>query len=250
MRRCLAALLLGACATRSPVSTMPSPATSPTMPSSSQPSPTPGPQGPVITLAPDQRLALGGGVTVHFTGVVVEEIAGSPDGAYPAGSGVTLALIFAGIGAPERREISLLSAGYDSLHEAWFDRFRVTVVDVKDPLRAPRLELIAEQVSDRVRPGAPITARLERGAELALEAATMTFRGHSAKSVAAGESQPLVVHVDYRAPGAPPESAAYNVGPDDRPQRWRWRDHEFTITAHAYDAWMQLAIARLELAPI
>ena len=70
MRRGLAALLLGACATRSPVST----ATSPTMPTPTMPAstPTPRPQGPVITLAPDQRLALGGGLTVHFTGVVVE----------------------------------------------------------------------------------------------------------------------------------------------------------------------------------
>lgn len=204
----------------------------------------------MITLAQGQRIALGDGVTVRFTGVVVEAIEGSPDGAYPAGSGVTLALIFEGIGAPERREISLLSAGYDSLREAWFDRFRVTVVEVKDPLRAPQLEVIAEQVSDRVRPGAPITARLEKGGELPLGAATMTFRGHSTKIVGPGESQPLVVHVDYRAPGAPPESSSYNVGPSGEPRRWRWRDHQFTVTAHDYDTWMQLAIDRLELAPI
>ena len=36
---------------------------------------------------------------------------------------------------------------------------------------------------------------------------------------------------------------------DDRPQRWSWRDYRFTIAAHAYDAWMQLSIERLELEP-
>ena len=37
---------------------------------------------------------------------------------------------------------------------------------------------------------------------------------------------------------------------DERPRRWRWRDYLFTIDAHAYDAWMQLSIARLELEPV
>lgn len=203
-----------------------------------------------VTIATDQRLALGGGVTVHFTGVVVEEIAASPDGNYPGGSGITLALVFEGMGAPERREISLLSAGYDSVREAWFSRYRVTVVDVKDPLRHPHLEVIAERISDRVRPGAPIAARLERGAKLELGSATMTFHGHSTKHIDQGELPPLMIAVEYRAPGAPPERCERNVGTDDRPQRWSWRDYRFTIVEHAYDAWMQLSIERLELDPV
>lgn len=203
-----------------------------------------------IVLASGQRLALGGGATVHFTGVVVEEIAASPDGNYPAGSGITLALIFEGMGAAERREISLLSTGYDSVREAWFDRYRVTVVDVKDPLRDPKLEVIAERITDRVRAGAAISVRVERGADLALGTATMTFRGHSTKHIDQGELPPLMVAVEYRAPGAAPERFERNVGTEDRPQRWSWRDYRFTIVAHAYDAWMQLAIERLELAPV
>lgn len=202
------------------------------------------------TLAPEQRLALGGGVTVHFKDVVVEDIAASPDGSYPAGSGVTSTLIFEGSGEPVRREISLLSPGYTSVREAWFERTRVTVLDVKDPLRAPRLVVTAEQVSDRVRPGAPIVARVERGGELALGAATFVFHGHTSKHIDAGERPPLLVAGEYRAPGAEPERFEINVGADDRPQQWSWRDYRFTITAHAYDAWMQLSIARLELEPV
>lgn len=241
VRRCLVVSLLGACAV---------PAPAPKMQPPSAPAPVAATSSSSTTLAPGERLELGGGVTVHFSGVVVEEIAASPDGSYPAGSGVTLALIFEGRGAPVSREISLLSPGYDSVREAWFDRYRVGVVDVNDPIRAPRLDLVAERITDRVRPAAPIVVRVERGGEVALGAARMTFLGHSTKHIDAGESPPLMVAVEYQAPGAAPERFETNVGTDDRPQRWSWRDYLFTIDAHAYDAWMQLSITRLELEPV
>jgi hypothetical protein len=78
----------------------------------------------------------------------------------------------------------------------------------------------------------------------------MTFLGHSTKHIDAGESPPLMVAVEYQAPGAAPERFETNVGTDDHPQRWSWRDYLFTIDAHAYDAWMQLSITRLELEPV
>lgn len=202
------------------------------------------------TLAPDERLALGGGVTVHFSRVIVEEIAASPGGDYPAGSGITTSLIFEGLGAPVSREISLLSPGYESVREAWFDRYRIEVVDVLDPTRAPRLELVAGRLTDRVRPGEPRVVRVERGGEVALETANMTFLGHSTKHIDAGESPPLMVAVEYQTTRSAPERVETNVGTEDRPQRWSWRDYLFTIDAHAYDAWMQLSIARLELEPV
>lgn len=236
---CLGAALVGSCATSAPAPTMPT-----------TPVPPPRSTAPPISIAANQRLALGGGVTVHFTGVVVEEIAASPDDNYPGGSGITLALIFEGMGAPQRREISLLSAGYDSVREAWFDHYRVTVVDVQGPLRAPQLEIFAERVTDRVRTGTPMAARIERGAHLELGSATMTFHGHSTKHIDQGELPPLMVAVEYRAPGGPPERFEHNVGTEDRPQRWTWRDYRFTSVEHAYDAWMQLSIDRLELGPL
>lgn len=245
MRRWLVVTLLGACAHPTPATTPMTPTTPP------PPAPTsPAPAAASVPLVKDQRLALGGGVTVHFTDVVVEAIEASPDGAYPGGSGITLALIFEGMGAPERREISLLSAGYASVPAAWFDRYRVTVTAVEDPLRAPRLRVVAERVGERVRPGAPRSVRVERGGEVALEDATMVFLGHSSKHSDGREPSPLMVAVEYRAPGGPPDRSERNVGADDRPQRWSWRDYRFTIAAHAYDAWMQLSIERLELEPV
>jgi len=244
MRRCLVIILLGACASSAPVPTMPVP--QPPAPASAVTLAT----APTVTLGRDQRLTLGGGVTVHFNDLIVEEIAASPDGHYPGGSGITLALIFEGLGAPARREISLLSAGYDSVREAWFDHYRVTVVDVKDPLGDPQLAVIAERIGDRVRADASIAVRVERGAEIALGTATMTFHGHSSKHTREGEQSPLMVAAEYRAPGAPPERFERNVGTEDRPQRWSWRDYRFTIDSHAYDEWMQLSIERLELEPI
>ncbi|MBZ5710132.1 hypothetical protein [Nannocystis pusilla] len=242
MHRGLVLSLLGACAV---------PAAEPTMQPPSAPAPVATAPASTTTLAPDERLALGGGVTVHFSSVVVEQIAASPDGSYPAGSGVTLALIFEGVGAPVSREISLLSPGYESVREAWFDRYRVRVVDVLDPTRAPRLVVVAEQVTDRVRPGEPLAVRAARGRDVDLETARMTFLGHSTRHIDAGESPPLMVAVEYHVLRAAPERLETNVGTDDeRPRRWRWRDYLFTIDAHAYDAWMQLSIARLELEPV
>ncbi|MFZ6185634.1 hypothetical protein [Nannocystis pusilla] len=240
-RRGLAICLLAACAAPAPAPTMPPPSV-----------PAPAPAAPAIrtTLAANERLPLGGGVTVHFNSVTVESIEASPDGSYPAGSGVTLALVFEGMGAPARREISLLSEGYDSVREAWFERYRVEVVAVEDPTRTPRLVVTAEQVTDRVRAGEPLAVRVERGGEVELGSTRMRFLGHSTKHIDAGESPPLLVAVEYQPPRAEPERFETNVGTEAGPQRWRWRDYQFTIEAHAFDAWMQLSIARLELAPV
>ncbi|MBK8261677.1 MAG: hypothetical protein IPK80_10090 [Nannocystis sp.] len=236
--------MLGACAAPTPPPPMPLPADPPPVTAtaaSAEVSPT--------TLAPNQRLALGGGVTVRFSGVTVESIEASPDGSYPGGSGVTLVLVFEGSAAPVRREISLLSAGYDSIREAWLDTYRVEVIEVEDPTRAPRLVLIAERVTDRVRPEQPLRVRVQRGGEVALGSTRMKFLGHSTKEIDAGESPPLLVAVEYQPLRGELERLETHVGADVNPQRWRWRDYLFTIDSYAYDAWMELSIARLELAP-
>ncbi|MFY0533879.1 hypothetical protein [Nannocystis pusilla] len=178
MRRSLVICLLAACAAPAPTPTMPPPAPPPPA--------TAAVPAMRTTLAANQRLPLGGGVTVHFNNVTVESIAASPDGSYPAGSGITLALVFEGMGAPVSREISLLSEGYESVREAWFDRYRVEVVEVLDPTRTPRLVVVAEQVTDRVRPGEARAVRVERGGEVELGSTRMRFLGHSTKHIDAG----------------------------------------------------------------
>lgn len=206
-----------------------------------------------ITLAKDEQLAIEGGLSVHVDSIVVEEIAASPDGTYPAGSGITLALVFAvkGVATPERRELSLLSAGYDSVREAWFDRHRFTVLAVEDPLGSARVRLVAERVTDRVRPGAPVVVKIARGGDVDLgPGARMTFVGHSHKNVEPGEQSPLMVAVEYMARGAPAERRERNVGSEDGPQRFEWRDYRFTILDYGYNDWMRLSIERLELEPV
>lgn len=238
----LVVCLLAACA---------APAPAPTMQPPDPPKTTaPASPAPRMTLAPNERLPLGGGVTVHFEGVTVESIEASPDGSYPGGSGITLMLIFEGMGAPVRREISLLSAGYESVREAWFERWRVEVVEVEDPSRKPRLVVTAEQVTERVRPGQPIAARLQRGAEIELGSTRMKFLGHSTKQIEAGEAPPLLVALEYQPFRAEAERFELHVGTEARPQGWSWRDYRFNVEAQAYDAWVQLSIARLELEPV
>lgn len=232
------------------------PGPAPLQPQPAPPSPTDAPARPVapprpnLTLARDQRvpLQLGGTATLRYENLVLEDIAASPDGSYPAGSGITLDLILDGGATPERVPLTLLSSGYRSRPCAWFGEFRVTLIDVKDPHRAPRVELALERVSARTRPGAPQVVRVEVGQSIPLDdEVRVEFLGNSTKHIDPGEKPPLMVALRYHVPGEPPLSTEFNVGSDDKPQTWIWRDYHFTILASGYNASMQVAVARLQL---
>jgi hypothetical protein len=200
-----------------------------------------------MKLAANQQLTIGPGVTLRYDNLVIEEIAAGPSPGYPAGSGLTLTLIVDGLNGPIHRSVSLLSEGYTSKREAWFDRFRVTVNDVTSPHRDAVVELVVEQVTDRA--GPPTNANVVKGGSVALGTASMIFRGHGSKHIGPGETSPLMVALEYSVPGEEPERAELNVGTGPRPS-WRWRDYEITAIAHEFDASMSLQIARLQLAPV
>lgn len=207
---------------------------------------------PNLVLTRDQRapLALGSTATIHYDGLVIEEIAGSPDGSYPGGSGISLTLVVDGGPAPQRRSVSLLSTGYTSRRAAWFDDRRVTLLDVEDPYRQARVALLVERVTGDVLPGAPVEARVAVGGMVALDADTrVEFLGNSTKSISAGERPPLMIALRYHVAGEEPATTEFNAGTDDRALTWVWRDRRFTVTRYAYDEWMQLRIDRLRLAP-
>jgi len=203
-----------------------------------------------LSLTRGQRvtLELGGSETLGFEDVVVESIEAGPSEAYPAGSGVSVTLIVEGGRSPERRQVSLLSSGYRSHPVAWFGPYRVTLVDVKDPHRAAQVDLVVERVSERSLPGEPVVVRVEAGQSITLgDAARVEFLGHSTKHIDAGERPPLMVALKYHIPGEAPLSTEFNVGTDDRPQTWTWRDYRLTIVEYVYNAWMRVSVERLAL---
>ena len=244
-------LALAACTGRAPGPAPLQPQPTPPPPIDAPASPVTPPR-PNLTLAREQRVPLqpGGAATLRYDNLVIEDIAASPDGSYPAGGAITLDLILDGGAAPQRVPLTLLSSGYRSRSSAWFGEFRVTLLDVKDTHRAPRVELALERVSARLRPGAPQVVRVELGQSIALDDdIRVEFLGHSTKHIDKGEPPPLMVALRYHVPGEPPLSTEFNVGSDDRPQTWTWRDYHFTILASGYNAYMQLVLARLQLDP-
>lgn len=219
--------------------------------------PAPQPTQPMTTAAPnlvlarDQRapLFLGSTATIRYDGLAIEDIAASPDGAYPAGSGVSLTLIVDGGAAPLRRGVNLLSPGYSSRAAAWFGDIRVTLLDVKDPYKKDvKVELRVERVTDEVLPETPVQVRVAAGGTIDLDAETqLEFLGNSTKTISKGDRAPLMVALRWLVAGEEPEKTEFNAG--SGPYGWDWRDRRFTIVAHAYNEWMQLKIERLRLAP-
>lgn len=246
-RPALALLLcLAACAPRPANPVAPA---SPTPPAPAQPMNA----APNLVLTSlDQRATLipGTTLTLRYDNLVIESIEPSPDGNYPAGSGITLNLHREGGAPPLRRNVSLLSSGYTSRNAAWFDDVRVTLLDVKDPQqKSARVELLVERVTAEPA-GDAREVRVTRGQSLELAPDTrVEFLGNSTKEISAGERPPLLVAVRYLVSGEEPVSSEFNVGPDDTPQIWTWRDQRFTVLKYAYNEWMQVKVQRLRLAP-
>lgn len=248
-------LVVGCAASPTTTSTTPGdahPSPPPTMPNSVPTIATPTVPPTNVTLVQGQRVAIARDRTLRFDNLVIEEIAGSPDGSYPAGSGLTLVLLveITGQAEPLRRTVSLLSTGYTSQREAWFDDFRVTLIDVQQPHTAARVALAVEQVSEHAQSAPASVTRVERGQALPLDGqTTLVFVGNTTKRTSVDQPLPLMLTVEYHVPGEDPALEHLNLGDELHPRQWIWRDFRFTIVEHAFNAWMRVSVERLQLRP-
>lgn len=106
------------------------------------------------------------------------------------------------------------------MRSAWFEDRRVTVVDVEDPLSAPR------SCCSRIK-----------------------FLGHSDKRVSEG-IPPILLALEIREGSALPERSESHVGTEDPLTGCRWHDCRFTILENAYNAMMRASIERLDVEPL
>lgn len=95
-----------------------------------------------------ETIALDGETSLRVDDVIIEEIAASPDDpqSYPAGSGVSVRVVLVRGGEEQRATLTQLSAGYESRGAGSLHGYRVTLVEVEQPHRSPRVALAVERV--------------------------------------------------------------------------------------------------------
>lgn len=263
MRRSSLVLSATLVACRAPTETPPAEPAAPMPPSAladpeAEPEPTPPAEPstpkamptPTHVLSPQQPAPLDEGTTIEVEGVVIESIEASPEDpeAYPAGSGIDVTVVIRQGSYEQRAELGLLSAGYDSHPVAWLEDARVTLLDVADPHRAPRVSLLVERVSDQETGEPPERVRVTKDQEAQLADGTgLTLLGHGHKHTMEGQRSPLLIAVRWHEPGFPPDDQHTSVGPDEDEQRWPWRDRVIEVLDYRYDQWMELSITRRRL---
>lgn len=95
-----------------------------------------------------ETIALDGETSLRVDDVIIEEIAASPDDpqSYPAGSGISVRVVLVRGGEEQRATLTQLSAGYESRGAGSLHGYRVTLVEVEQPHRSPRVALAVERV--------------------------------------------------------------------------------------------------------
>lgn len=96
-----------------------------------------------------ESIALDGETSLHVADVTLEEIAASPEDpqSYPAGSGISVTVVAVRGGQEQRVTLTQLSAGYESRTEGSLYGYRITLLDVEQPDRSPRVALRVERVA-------------------------------------------------------------------------------------------------------
>ncbi len=193
------------------------------------------------------------GNTVEFKNATIESIAGSPDGAYPDGSGVVMQFDIDGLPV----ELSLLSDGYESKSVHWHYGFMVEVVKYDD--EANKVHLHIGRVGDQTT-GDSETLRVETKGEISLpDGNTMRFEYHTHKRTHVGQKSPLVVHVSYWNVKDLPDGIqvrealgekSYNLGPPAAGASWSWRATHFELLSHQYSRFMELKVTPLVVEPL
>lgn len=239
LRCCGLALVLTACATKS---------SEPSAPVVEAP-PRDVPEEPAVAplkLSFTQPLKLGSGVTLRAEHLVIEEIAADPSGSYPAGSGITLAIVVEWPGsAPIRREFSLLSSGYASQQVGWFGPYRVEVADVQDAHRREATVLLRlSKVTDVATTVPQVVTLIKQQGAVALGDATVALVGlmRAGRTVEA----PLYLDTEYRVPGQATEMQRDTIF--GAAKGWRWRDYRFTLLEEEAES-VKIEVVRVRMAP-
>lgn len=222
--------------------------------SPAQPLPEPEPE-PVVTPVPkpthvlelSRPVRLDSQNDLRVESVVIESIEPSPDGVYPAGSGIDVEVVMQRGQYEVRGTMTSLSEGYTSRPIAWLEHYRVTLVDVADPHNAPKVSLVIERVADGEATGEPSKGRLSKDAPITLVDGTeLRFLGHSHKSVSAGMSSPLMIAVQWAVPGYESVDQHTSIETDGE-RTFEWRDLVVKVVEWQYDQWMDVEIRRRKL---
>ncbi len=207
-------------------------------------------QDPTHTLTLSEPARLPGGDSLVLADVTIETIEAAPDDpeSYPAGAGVTATLRLERGSSRRELVLSRLSEGYESRLSGWLDGYRVTLIELDDLERAPSARVLVERATDRLSEAPAVTGRVRKGGALAIDARlSMRFVAHGHKRVEAGESSPLMVHVQWEAQGEESVEDGGNLGPARADLRWTWRDLHVMIEEYQYDEWMAVTVRRLVL---
>jgi len=194
-------------------------------------------EAPVHTITEGEAVTLSDGHRLSLESLVVESIAGSPNGAYPSGSGVVVEVSVAGA----RAELSLLSEGYDSRTEAWAGSYRVRLLAADDRQAKVRVDAVLDEVEEVVTE----KTTLSRGESLAVPGGPkVTFLGHSHKRTHEGQRSPLIVELSYdhdvdNVSLYPPEAST-----------WAWHDLRFELLDHEVGESITVKLTRQRLAPL
>lgn len=182
--------------------------------------------------------------------VIIESIEPSPEDpeAYPAGSGIDVTVVMQRGSYEVRAELSLLSEGYTSQPVGWLEDYRVTLLDVAEPHRAPEVSLVVERVTDHDTDEPPQMLRLTKDQPSPLRDGTvLTLRGHGHKRTSPGQRSPLMIAVRWEVPGQPAVDQDTSIGPSEDDDRWSWRDLVVTVGEYDYGDWMDVTIVRRQL---
>jgi hypothetical protein len=109
------------------------------------------PPQPTHVVALGSVIALDGETSLRLADVTIEQIEASPTDpeSYPAGSGISVTLVAERAGQEQRATLTLLSAGYESRPQASLHGYRITLLDVEEPHRSPRVALLVEPVEGK-----------------------------------------------------------------------------------------------------
>lgn len=103
---------------------------------------------PTHVVGLDETVTLDDATSLRVADVIIEEIAASPDDpeSYPAGSGISVTVVVVRGGQEQRATLTQLSAGYESQAQGTLHGYRITLLDVEQPHRSPRVALATERV--------------------------------------------------------------------------------------------------------